>query len=78
MKLGVIDGIDDAVITDADAPLLLSALELLASGGTWLDAKRFQLREDAFDEFRRELFKFLACAGLEFDRVLSHAACRER
>jgi len=77
-EVGVVYGVDDAVIANADAPLLLATFEFLASGGAWFGCERFQLWKDALNELCREFFEFLAGAGFEFDRILSHAVCRGR
>src|ERR1035437_4074324 len=46
----VVDGVDHA-----DAPLLITAPELLAAGWTWIGGKIFQARNDALDQLAGQL-----------------------
>lgn len=45
--LFVVDGVDDAIIADADSPSVTSASELLTALGSGVRAKRLDFREDA-------------------------------
>jgi len=63
-ELRVVDGVDDAVIPNADSPFLPTTLQLLASGRARFGAKRLQLWEYSFDQVCGKLVQLLLCAGL--------------
>jgi hypothetical protein len=52
-QFGVVDCIHYAVVPDANAPLAVSALHLLAAGGSRSDGKIFDARENAGDDLIR-------------------------
>ena len=56
----VVDGVDDAVIADANTPLAVSALKFLAARRAGIGGEIFQARNDARDQFAGQFLKFLA------------------
>ena len=65
-----------AVVTDADTPEILAALEFFASGRPRLDRERFNLRKNSLNQLRREFLEFLASGSAQSDGVLSHEVFR--
>jgi hypothetical protein len=54
----VVDGVHDAVVTDANAPLAIAAPELPGARWTRIGFKAFQVRKEAHDQWAGELLEF--------------------
>ena len=55
-----VERVHHTVVADADAPEILATLEFLTSSWARLGRERFNLRENSFDQLRREFLEFLA------------------
>ena len=55
----VINFVDDAILTDADSPLIISTNQFLTTCGTWIGTESFDAWEDARDNTDRQSIQFL-------------------
>jgi hypothetical protein len=58
-RLGVVDGVHDAVVTGTNAPLAFTTPEFLATVRTRIRREIFQVRDEARDQLGWELVEFL-------------------
>jgi hypothetical protein len=72
----IVDDVQHAPVTDADAPLILVAFQLLASCGPWMLAQKFQFADDARKHVIRQGFEFLPRGRFYLDGIIIHAADR--
>src|SRR5271157_1774672 len=67
----VVDGVHHAVVPHTNAPLAITAPELLAARRTGIGSKVFQARNDARDPFAGQFLEFLLRARRQRDAVPS-------
>ncbi len=70
---GVIDGIEDAVVTLSEAELLLAG-QLLATSWTWLRGQSLNAARHATPVLERECFEFLGRRPFYEDAIACHGA----
>jgi hypothetical protein len=72
----IVNDVHDAPVTDADALLILVALELFASYGPGSFSQCFEFTDNAGQQIIRQRFEFPPCGGLYVNGVTTHGDAR--
>lgn len=70
-KPRVVDGVNQALVAHTNAPLVITAPELLAAGWTGIGSKIFQARNDTRDPLAGQLLEFFLRGRRQCDVVAS-------
>jgi len=74
----VVDGVDDAVVSDPDSPQIGSSLQLDTPGRPWSDREGLDTRNDPSRQGDLKPFEFPPSRAGEDNPVLRHAAAGDR